>query len=52
MNKADYKLNSKKKFKSNEAREYVVKFVVKTFDIIAFPLVTGEALEKNLFKIT
>jgi len=52
MNTDSYKLNFWKEFKTRDAREEVVRFVVKTLDIIAFPTITGETINKNLFQIT
>ena len=52
MNSRKYGLNFWKEFKTNEAREKVVKFVVKTLDILAAPALTGEVINQNLFKIS
>ena len=52
MNNDIYQLNLWKSFKTNYAREYVVKFVIKTLDIIAYPTLVGETINTNLFKIS
>ena len=52
MNNDIYKLSLWKSFKTNDARDYVVKFVIKTLDIIAYPTLVGETLDKNLFQIS
>ena len=49
MNNDIYKLNIWNAFKTNNAREHVVKFVIKTLDIIAHPMLTGETINKSLF---
>ena len=44
MNHPNYKLNFWKAFKTSEARESVVKFVIKTLDIFAYPILPGETI--------
>ena len=52
MNDPRYKLDFWNQYKTDEARVEVVQFVVKTLDKIAFPLIIGETIHLNLFKIT
>jgi len=47
-----YQLNVWKAFKTQGARDYVVNFVVKTLDKLAYPLSAGGTLDKDLFQIS
>ena len=51
MNSDNYKLTIYKCFKNHDIRSNVIKFVIKTLDKIAYPTLTGETLNMNLFKI-
>ena len=44
MNDDFFKLNIWKAFKTSEARESAVKFVIKTLDIFAYPILPGETI--------
>jgi len=46
-----YKLNLWKSFKTHDVRDIVIKFVIKTLDKIAHPLLAGETINKQLFKV-
>jgi len=52
MDHNNYKLTFWGAFKTHNTRENVVRFVIKTLDLIAHPTVSGKNISKDLFKVT
>ena len=52
MTLENYKLDYWKQFKNSQIRMNVIKFVIKTLDKIAQPLLYNESIHIDFFKIT